>query len=137
MFIFLGILVQSYEGTKLPQDKQGCCKTCSVLTAIVLAHTHIFLPLMPKECRVITMLLTMLLPMKFACLTKGCTCKSYKSASPSCDSPEQECKTIMQASYGCFTFIENPHMVCNFFCNMPHGMLPAENCTANFKQLYN
>ena len=41
-----------------------------------------------------------------------------------------ERKTIVRASNGCLTFSENHILVCNFFCNLPHGLSPAVNRTA-------
>ena len=48
-----------------------------------------------------------------------------KSALPSCDNFAYERKRIKPALYCCLKFYENPHEICNFICNLQHGLTPC------------
>ena len=125
----------------LLQDTQGNH------TAILRSSSHIFRRQMPQNCRtlyctaVARMLRIVQLPISLHDWHTATLATVLQIWRPPYDSPTCECKTIVQASYGCLKFDENPPEVCNFVINLPHGLMPAKitwpnHCTIYVKQIW-
>ena len=139
----LAILLGRKTATRyamLLQDTQGIC------SANVCARTHIFCAQMLQDCHAITVQwpCTLLHGCRKNAANRTTTHESRttvvrphlpqycNSASTSGDSPVREYKTIVRAFYGCLTFSEHLHEVCNFICCLPHGLMPAANHMAKW-----
>ena len=125
---------------RLPKLLQGCCKTRKAFVRLVSALALAYF----VHCRVITVQRPCAVlhvcrknPTNRPTTHEVCTTvarphlrQSCNSTSTSGDSPACERRPSVRALYGRLTFSENPPEVCNFVCDLPHGLTLAANRTA-------